>query len=274
MVLRGRGTRARLDSGELVLDGGGVRQRIPLAAIEKVEARGGRRAALVVTLTSDGTPPRTYAVRGRNASAVEAFAATVAGSVPVRDADELRADGSRRVVVEFLPARPKRLDAVQRRLLVGAAVWALGLTAVIADAGPTDEDVLLWLLAPLLVLPGAVCVLELWNSIRDALVLLRRGVTVVGELVDSTADSDGGVLEYIYAFTAVDGTVHRHEGVFGGEQSIEITYDPSHPHRSRVHGHAWASALKTVSIVVLGLPLFLMGAAMVFVPLSELVSGA
>lgn len=108
-----------MDAGELVLDGGGVRQRIPLAAIEKVEARGGRGAALVVTLTSDGTPPRRYTVRGRNASALEAYAATVACSVPVRDADEPRADGSRRVVVEFLPVRPKRLDSVQRRCSLG-----------------------------------------------------------------------------------------------------------------------------------------------------------
>ncbi|MFF5538491.1 hypothetical protein ACFY71_39590 [Streptomyces cinerochromogenes] len=250
-----------------------MRQRIPLAAIEKVEARGGRGAALVVTLTSDGTPPRTYAVRSRNASAVEAFAATVACSVPVRDADEPRADGSRRVVVEFLPARPKRLDAVQRRLLVGAAVWALVLAAVIADGDHTDKDVLMWLLAPLFVLPGAMCVLELWTSIRDALVLPRRGVTVVGELVDSTVNTDGDVVEYVYAFTAVDGTVHRHEGMFGGEESVEITYDPSHPDRSRVHGHAGASALKTVLIVVVGLPVFLTGAAMAFVPLAELVSG-
>jgi hypothetical protein len=36
---------------------------------------------------------------------------------------------------------------------------------------------------------------------------------VVGELVDSPVYSDGDVVEYVYALTAVDRAVHRHEGI-------------------------------------------------------------
>ncbi|MEN1891235.1 DUF3592 domain-containing protein [Streptomyces mirabilis] len=273
VVLRGQGMRAWLRSGELVLDGDGVRQRIPLSAIERVEAEGPRGATLVIVLTSCGSLPERYAIRSGSPSAVQAFVATVAKVVPITDADEPRSDGSRLVRVEPLPAKPKRMDEFQRKLLIGAGVWALLLGAIIVRGEDTERNSVLWAVAPLFTLPGAMCVHTLWTGIRDALVLPRHGITVVGDLVDTEVDSEGSIVAYVYEFTDMDGGVHRHRGMFGSEESIEITYDPSRPTRSRVHGHAGASALVTVFCVVLGVPMFVAGAAMTLVPLSDLLSG-
>ncbi|MFE0325244.1 hypothetical protein ACWEWI_06220 [Streptomyces sp. NPDC003753] len=270
VVLRGRGTTARLRAGDLLLEGSGVRRRIPLEAVERVEAGGPRGATLVLILTSGGSRPQTYEVHSGSPPAVRAFAATVAEAMPVRDADERRGDGSRLVGVEPLPDKPKLLDSFPRGLLIGAGVWLPVLVVILVRVEDKERDGVLWMVAPLLSLPGAMAVHALWTGIRDALVLPRRGITVVGRLVDTEVDSEGNPSTYVYEFTGVDGRVHLHRGSFGGEESIEITYDPARPARSRVHGHAAASAVWTFFCVVLGVPMFVAGATMSLVPLLDL----
>ncbi|MEV6738338.1 hypothetical protein AB0N14_15990 [Streptomyces sp. NPDC051104] len=196
VVLRGRGTTARLRAGDLLLEGGGVRRRIPLEAVERVEAGGSRGATLVLILTSDGSRPQTYEVHSGSPPAVRAFAATVAEAMPVRDADERRGDGSRLVGVEPLPDKPKRLDGFPRGVVIGAGVWLLVLLVIFVRVEDKERDGVLWMVAPLLSLPGAMTVHMLWTGIRDALVLPRRGITVVGRLVDTEVDSEGNPSTY------------------------------------------------------------------------------
>ncbi|WP_316757176.1 hypothetical protein [Streptomyces herbicida] len=101
LVLHGRRRSvARLRSGELLLEAGAVRRKIPVAAIERVEVRGSEGCEPAVVLTSAAPDPATYTLASRSAPAVREFAEAASRAVPARDADEPRRDGVARVTTE------------------------------------------------------------------------------------------------------------------------------------------------------------------------------
>ncbi|MFJ9704358.1 hypothetical protein [Streptomyces sp. NPDC101234] len=109
LVLHGRRrSAARLRSGVLLREQGGVRRRIPVAAIERVEVRGRTGRELAVFLTSNDPRPAApgRSLVSRSAPAVREFAEAPRRALPVRDAAEPRPDGASLVSVE--PSRPRQ----------------------------------------------------------------------------------------------------------------------------------------------------------------------
>lgn len=117
LVLHGRRRASvRLRDGVVLLEAEGLRRRIPVAAIERVDVHGANGRRLTVVLTGD--EPVAYHLRCRSAAAVHEFAQAVRRALPVRDADEPRPDGVGPVTEEPLErAAPNRV-----RLLW----WGLG----------------------------------------------------------------------------------------------------------------------------------------------------
>ncbi|MFE9098590.1 hypothetical protein [Streptomyces sp. NPDC007264] len=91
-MLHGKGrASARLRDGAVLLKADGVRRRIPVAAIERVDVHGAGGRRLTVVLTGD--EPVAYHLRCRSAPAVHEFAHAVSRALPTRDADERRPNG-------------------------------------------------------------------------------------------------------------------------------------------------------------------------------------
>ncbi|MDQ0600358.1 hypothetical protein QF037_004703 [Streptomyces canus] len=95
LVLHGRRRSvARLRAGVVLLETGGVRHRIPVAAIARVDATGPGGRVLTVVVATTPTDSVTHSVTSRSAPAVRAFAEAVRRALPVRDADEPRPEVS------------------------------------------------------------------------------------------------------------------------------------------------------------------------------------
>ncbi|MFV5998262.1 hypothetical protein ACNPQM_39325 [Streptomyces sp. NPDC056231] len=231
VILRGRArSAARLEAGVLVLELEGVRRRIPVAAIERVETVGSRGRRLVVVLTGGETAgPTTWTLTCRSAHAVHAFAEGLRRALPVRDDTEPQTDGAQLVSEERMP----RPDLDWRRLAprIAGALYGLVLACMaIAAAFGSDRmflGALCWLFGSLAV-PVRHGVRAGWELWREAWGLRCRGILVEGTLVGrySVPSGESSILQFEYEFTDAQGAVRRHKGADGGPDRVEILYDP------------------------------------------------
>ncbi|MEU6667016.1 DUF3592 domain-containing protein [Streptomyces sp. NPDC046727] len=267
LVLHGRRRRAaRLRSGELLWDAAGVRHRIPVAAIARVDVSGPRGNRLTVALFPPATahppagfPPSTYTLTSRSAPAVREFAAAVRRALPARgDAGEPLPGPSGRIRVEPL----ERPGLEPRRV----RWWALGgvyvLVAALLAARRSGSGFLPWLCSPVLV-AGLVGVRNGTAAIRDAWVLRTRGITVEGRLERTWTyhHDDGSEEQYVYAYDDTRGVTRTRTGPEGGRERVEIVYDPEDPALTKVGRGPGDLVLAVALQLVFGLPLLGFGLA-------------
>ncbi|MFF4709759.1 hypothetical protein ACWC4D_41150 [Streptomyces sp. NPDC001288] len=114
-ILHGRRrTSVRLRDGAMLLETDGVRRRMPVTAIERVDVRGAKVRRLTVVLK--GTEPVAHHLTCRSAPGVHEFAQAVRRALPVRDADQPRPNGTELVTEEPLErAAPNRLRSGSTR---------------------------------------------------------------------------------------------------------------------------------------------------------------
>jgi hypothetical protein len=255
-----------------VLDVRGVRRRIPLAAIERVEVRGPKGRCLTVLLTvTDGGDPQSYALVCRSAAAVAEFARVVGAALPVRDAAEPRPDGAGMVVVK--PLERPAPDLVRRRWWALGAAYTLVLAALLLT-GPEVAPVVFWLVSPAVIPPGWLAARAGWRLAREAWVLRTRGITVEGRLKSSAViDTDNGLVSsYVYEYVDLHGVRRECSGSSGdGAKRVEIVYDPEDPESDKI-GRGTAGQLVFGVVVggVLGAPMLALGAVFVAVAVGSL----
>lgn len=266
LVLRGGGATARLRAGEVLLDEGTERRRIPPAAIEEVRAAGRHGRTVEIVLTAARGPARVHALTHHSAEAVAAFAAAVNSVLPPRDADEPREDGG--TLVEVLSVPPPAKDGAKPDDGAPDGFWsyapgvggALAYLAVLVWLAVTRDGaaVAKWALSPGPLLAAGGLLHGAWGSARDARILRRRGITVVGTFDRRQRHGDR---EPVYRFTDLDGVTREHFGeadaVDGGPLRGEITYDPRNPELTT---RTWSEpAGLAVFMCVFGLSLSAMG---------------
>jgi hypothetical protein len=244
LVLHGRRRSvARLRAGVVLLETDGVRHRIPVAAIARVDATGpGGRVLTVVVATTPTTPtdPVTYSysLTSRSAPAVRAFAEAVRRALPVRDADEPRPQVSAEPV--------ERSGPHLGYAILGALVLTYVLVAVVlVNRGAGEQAVVYWLAGPMLtgaggtVLPGGV------RTVREAVVLRRRGITVEGRRERSyeVGTGEDAATHHMYAYVDALGNARTRSGRQGGADEVDILYDPEDPEGTTKVGHRTAGHL-------------------------------
>ncbi|MFD3533289.1 hypothetical protein [Streptomyces sp. NPDC058664] len=277
LVLHGRfGRRARLRSGELLLESRRELRRIPVAAIERVEARGRGGRTLAVVLTGPGSgsgEAETYLLGSRSPAAVARFVALLDEALPVRDADEPRTPGSRQVTVERRARREGTGWSRVREARAGtvAAVGFCLVMAVLLFAGAW-EGALYWVFVPLLAGAGVSLAGLGWTSARQGWVLVTRGITVDGRRKNSgSVDTGDPDALYVYLFTDADGVPRGYRGSNGGRDEEEITYDPRNPAVCQLRRRTTAQFLAgSAVLLVLALPLLATGAGFGLLSLADL----
>ncbi|MFF4398290.1 DUF3592 domain-containing protein [Streptomyces sp. NPDC001480] len=273
LVLHGRGrASARLRDGVLLLESGGVRRRIPVGAIERVEVRGGKGRELAVVLTAaDPARAKTYTLTARSAPAVGAFAGAVRRALPARVPGKPRADGAARVSVE--PLERPGLEPWR------VGLWALGVSlllvaGLLAACGAGAKAVALWLAGAVVLGFGAVAVRSACGQVRDAVVLRRRGITVEGRLKYSfdTGSGEDRVTHHVYRYVDALGEPRERTGEEGGPDQVEIVYDPEDPEGTTKVGRGTAGQLTSgvLGLLLLAVPMAGIGAAMVVTALASL----
>ncbi|MFF9209456.1 MULTISPECIES: hypothetical protein [unclassified Streptomyces] len=271
-VLHGRrGRAARLSGAELLLDTAGLRRRIPLAAIERVETGGAGDRVLTVVLRTDGTrPPPAYSLTARRAPQAAAFAQRVSAAGAA--AGEWPPGGAPDAVREEPLKRGTRRPR-SRWWWVVPTVYLAGFVALVA-AGAGAGALFGWLVVPLLLAPAVVAVLGGAELVRQGRALRARGVVAQARLARTYAlhgeDSGEGCV-YLY----VDGRGHAHEwrGRGSAAERVEILYDPDDPEVARLGRGAVGRMVQGVAFAagVGGLLLFL--AAMVLAPAVRALAG-
>ncbi|MFD7408441.1 hypothetical protein ACFV7R_38655 [Streptomyces sp. NPDC059866] len=230
LVLHGRRrASARLQDGAVLLETDGVRRRIPVTAIERVDVHGAKGRQLTVVLTGD--EPVAYHLRCRSAPAVHEFAQAVRRALLIRDADEPRPNGA-----ELVTEKPLERAAPNRARLLR---WGLGggyvlvlVLLLVKGAFSGVAPVVLWTVAPLLIAGGVAGVQAGGQVFREPWVLRTRGITVEGEL-QGTHWHEGGK-QYYYAYVDSHGVRRECKSSDGGAERAEITYDPVNPDTAMV----------------------------------------
>ncbi|MEE1755451.1 hypothetical protein [Streptomyces sp. SP18CS02] len=279
LVLRGPfGRRARLRSGELLLESRSGVRRIPVGAVERVEVRGrfGRTLAVVLTADEPGGAT-TYTQRSYSAPATDRFAAAVRRALPVRDAEEPRPDGALSVTSERRSRRgrrpvPERLRGIRPGTALAVA-FCLVLAALLATR--SWGGALTWVFVPLLVGAGVSLAPVGWKPVREGWILATRGITVEGHRRNSGAiDAGDTTAMYVYLFDDAEGTPRAYRGVNGGRDDEEITYDPLDPGIAQLRRRNAAQlALGSAVLLVLVLPLLGGGLALALLSFADLLGG-
>ncbi|WP_328872651.1 hypothetical protein OHT76_22520 [Streptomyces sp. NBC_00287] len=255
LVLHGRRRSvARLRAGVLLLEAGGVRHRIPVAAIERVEVSGAKGRVLTVVLSS-----ATHTLTSRSAPAVREFAEAVRRALPVRDADEPR---------PAVSAEPVERPGVEPGYVV---LWALGVAFVLVAValvvrGAGEQAVVFWLVGPVVLGCGGAALAGGLTTVREAAVLRTRGITVEGRLTLSYEMGTGedAVTHYEYTYVDARGQTRTRSGPAGGAEEVEIVYDPEDPEGTTKVGRGTAGVLALgVFYLVIGVPATLGGLWMV-----------
>ena len=266
LVLHGRRrSAARLRAGVLLLETGGVRHRIPVAAIDRVDVSGpGGRVLTVALATARADPagpsdsadraPVTYSLTSRSAPAVAAFAEAVRRALPVRDADEPRPEAEMEVSVEPV----ERPGPDLRRVIL----WTLGLTLVLVTVvlvarGADERAVVFWLVGPVLLGAGGPALVGGVGMVGQAVVLRGRGITVEGRLKWSyeVGTGEDAVMHHTYEYVDALGTTRTRSGRDGGADAVEIMYDPEDPEGTTKVGRGVAGHLALgLMFLALGLP--------------------
>ncbi|MEV7690907.1 DUF3592 domain-containing protein [Streptomyces bungoensis] len=261
----GRRASARLRDGVVLLETGGVRRRIPVAAIERVDVHGAGGRRLTVVLTGGGSV--AYHLRCRSAPAVEAFAHAVRRALPVRDAGEPRPDGAALVTEEPLErAAPNR---VRRLWWAAGSGYALGLV-LLPVAGAGAAVVILWVAAPAAIAGGVVGVRAGGKVLRETWVLRTRGITVEGRLQRSRRGEGGSDL-YTYAYVDGEGVRRELTSSDGGGERADITYDPADPGTAEIGRRSPGLLVFGAVLTLLFAPFLLAGVAFVVVGVVALV---
>ncbi|WP_225832509.1 hypothetical protein [Streptomyces sp. NK08204] len=276
LVLYGRRRSvARLRSGALLLESGGVRREIPVSAIERVDVRGRRGRELVVVLTSASPGRAAYALTSGSAPAVREFAEAVRRALPVRAAGEPSRDGAALVTVTPMERPGLEPRNVARWALGGLAAALFGVITVLLVARDAGEQAQVsWLLSPMMTTVGVLPLRGGLRMVRDALVLGRRGIVVAGRLVGTyeLGDGDDRRTEYVYAYEDALGEPHRRSGPEGGGVEVEILYDPDDPGGTAKVGRGTVGHLLAglLLALLLGAPMTAIGLEMVATGLAPL----
>ncbi|MEU6393896.1 hypothetical protein [Streptomyces sp. NPDC046939] len=262
LVLHGRRrASARLQDAVVLWEAEGVRRRIPVAAIERVDVDGVNSRELAIVLT--GEEPVVYRLRCRSDLAVQEFAQTLRRALPVRDFDEPRPDGAG-LVTEHAPERAASVVGRPLWWMLGSGyVLVLVLLLVRGIAGLVPG--LLWAVAPAVMAAGVVGVHGGWQFLRQAWVLRTRGITVVGRRQRSHWYN--GVEQHTYAYVDSRGVRREHTSSIGGAERAEITYDPADPDCTKI-GH------RTTGQLVFGAVLALLAGAVLLTGVAFVVVGA
>ncbi|MEU6657238.1 hypothetical protein ABZ904_50245 [Streptomyces sp. NPDC046900] len=265
LVLHGKGrASARLRDGVVLLEADGVRRRIPVAAIERVDVHGARVRRLTVVLTGD--EPVAYHLRCRSAPAVHEFAQAVRRALPVRDADEPRPNGTELVTEKPLErAAPNRIR--QLRWGLGGGYVLVLVLLLVTDAGVVPG--VLWAVAPGPIAAGGLGVYGGWQLFREAWVLRTRGITVEGRLQRSHFYN--GVEQYTYAYVDSHGVRRERTGSDGGAERVEITYDPADPETTKVGRRTAGQLVFGAVLILLAGAVLLAGVAFVVMGMAALV---
>ncbi|MEW2398091.1 hypothetical protein [Streptomyces sp. NPDC046862] len=262
LTLRGADGRIWLQGSTVWLDRDGVRRRIPLEAIVQARVTGAsRRSVEIVVRGSGGVPGPVFAITGRDASGAGRIVEAVNGALPER-AGRAAAGGAE--LVEVFPAEPASRRGDPRARAVACAflaVYATGLV-VLAVAGGS-APAMLWGLGVMPLALGLMIVGTAAVALRDRWVLRDRGVRVVAVFERSARrkqyfrfiDQEGVSREILadYAAKRLDGRPQR----------IEVTYDPQRPQRALAQLRVSALVLRTLGVVVFGLPILAIGLYMV-----------
>jgi hypothetical protein len=248
----------------VLLETDGVRRRIPVTAIERVDVHGAKGRRLAVVLAGD--EPVAYHLRCRSAPAVHEFAHAVRRALPVRDADEPRPNGAELVTeVPLERVAPNRVRLL-RWGLAGAYVL-VPVLLVVKGAGVVP--VLLWATAPLVIGGGGFGTSAGWKVARETWALRTRGITVEGRLQRSHQYDD--VERHTYAYVDSQGVRREHTSSDGGGKRAEITYDPADPGTAEIGRRSvgWL-VFGAVTILLFG-PILLAGVAFVVVGMVALI---
>ncbi|MFJ6085284.1 hypothetical protein ACIQI8_28140 [Streptomyces sp. NPDC092369] len=248
----------------MLLTADGVRRRIPVAAVERIDVHGPKGRRLTVVLT--GSEPVAYRLRCRSGPAVREFAQALQRALPVRDAAEPRTDGAVLVTEEPL-ARAVPNRARQLWWGLGSAYVLVLVLLIVTDAGVVP--VLLWVAAPEAIGGGGFGVHVGWKVVREAWGMRTRGITVEGRLQRSHWYE--GVEQYTYAYVDKQGERRELTTSTAGGDPAEITYDPAHPATAQAGtGTTGWLVFGAVLILLLG-PLLLAGLSFVVVGVTALV---
>ncbi|MBC2878491.1 MULTISPECIES: hypothetical protein [Streptomyces] len=260
LVLRGRGTRVQLDRQGVLLDRQGARTTIPPAAVERVQAAGlGGRTLRIVLTSPSGDGGRTYSVRCRSAAAVRAFAAGFEAALPLRDREARRIDGRSLVHTAPVPMAGWRpISRTARITWASVALYAAGLTYIVAAAREPAFLVVLWTIAPMALAPSLICLEAIGGFALECWGLWVRGVTVVADLTDTRRGTQGSI-RYTYRYRDADGVQRIHASNDApwpaDSKAAELTYDAAHPNRIRVR-KSRRHAVMLGTFVSLGLAVF------------------
>ncbi|MFF0479377.1 hypothetical protein [Streptomyces sp. NPDC004284] len=272
VVLRGSGTVARFAEGLVVVEEREVHHRIPLTAIEGVEADADGTGTVRIRLVVGSGPVGGFVIRQRKVGAAQAFARAVSASLPGVD----RPGRVESVPVErshWVPRQLSRAAATWagagsflRAAMVAFGIWAVGmLVMLVLSIGWDNGNALPWLpTLPLLIVVAASSddsgLPYLW--LRWA--LWRRGISVMATVqhVRTTHGSHGRYVRHaVYGFVDAEGRqqtgTDRHTSVQFDSGTFEITYDPRRPSRvlirGRQAGNVYSSCFVTLLAVAAGL---------------------
>lgn len=229
--------------------------RIPLAAIERLEVSG-KRVRVFLVKDMDRT------LAGPNSTAAHAFASAVAAALtPV----EVR----QRTGTVKTERRPSVWTRKRRRIVIALSIVAYliaGLALLVAGAdaaGERNSAVFLGLImSPIGTTVMVVLVLRHW---KPALARRRRGITVTGEKTGTSYR--GRVLVNGYRFTTADGQTltDSEPGVRSSDGRVEVVYDPQNPKNHHVKVDAWGTAIPYVATIAFSLMAVSLPAALVYV---------
>ncbi|MEV7795833.1 DUF3592 domain-containing protein [Streptomyces sp. NPDC087512] len=174
----------------------------------------------------------------------------------------------RRSTAASLSPRPRPGTAPGDRLLLAAAAVYVLVPVFFAVRGADGASYALWLLGPFF---GAIGVGTAGAGLRvgrTAYVLRRRGLVAEGRLtggMDAVIDEHGATVRYHrYSYTDAEGRGHTRSGTAGGEERVEILYDPRDPGRTTKVGRGTTAWLAGAAVLLLvpGLPMLAAGAGL------------
>lgn len=263
----GRSDQISLEDGTVSLAQGGVRRRIPLAAVEEARVSNGRTLEIVLTTTPGGVAT-TYRFTSRHLAALDVFRDAINAARPRRDENTPRADGDSLVEVAPREAGVRLRDDMRRvRFLIGVVLYLAGLVLMFV-AG--DGDAVLYWAFGAVTLAGVAAASETVKGLWLRIGLRRRGVTVMATYELS------GDCENPYRFTDTHGVEHRIPIGFQTRshqcpEQMRVTYDPSRPERAATVLPLSVVLAQTSGLVLLGIPaLAFTGYVFLYLPVKVL----